>query len=198
MEKLNSLIKAAEQGDAQVMYELAKHYSENDLDRAEHWASEAVEAGQTDALKLLEEIVDKRLTVTFDAFEDERTNCLNLIDEILGISHMARKDGLLILGNYTPEANETIMKIGIILLSDGVGVETVEATLKAYIDSLELTEIEQLRHSIIMKGLIAIQAGEISNNIKEELHALLGEDFARFADENDEGSLLDTEVENHA
>ena len=244
MEKLNSLIKTAEQGGAEAMYELAEHYLKNDLERAEHWASKAVEAGYEDALKLLEEIVDKRLAATFDTFEDElivgddhtepegcvsaeayrtkptegkimftlenreyfkcskeeKETLVPIIDAIVEIAKVVRAQGLLALEDKIEEMPDYFTRAGMRLLVDGTDPEIVNAMLEIHMVTSYKTGVDLLMQLIIKEGFLSIQAGEHPRYTKEKLYAYLGEDFFglnKESDEDDEGPLLDTEVENY-
>jgi len=243
MEKLNALIKAAEQGGAEPMYELAEHYLENDLEKAEHWASKAVEAGNADALKLLEEIVDKRLAATFDAEDElivgddhaepteyvspepyrtkpsegkimftlenreyfkcskeEKETLVPIIDAIVEIAKVVRKQGLLALEKHIEEMPDYFTQAGMRLLVDGTDPEIVNALLEIHMVASYKTGVDLLGQLIIKEGFLSIQAGEHPQFTKEKLYAYLGEDFFgldKESDEDDEGPLLDTEVENN-
>jgi flagellar motor component MotA len=93
-----------------------------------------------------------------------------------------------------PESGDIFTQAGLHLIADAFESEYVKTIMEAHIALYAKSGAEFLRQTIVLQGILMIQNGAKTAEVKKELYALLGGDFIRFGDE-DEEELLDSEVE---
>jgi hypothetical protein len=196
---------AARDGHVDAMRALYDLYCWHDfkdgLEKARRFAKIAADAGSAEAKKLLDEIGGMIKKADLSQTEnkvstEEKMDCLPLIGTILELNDIARTKGLLALEDLIPTLGNSGLQIAVRLIVDAIDPEDIKSIMDAYTVSIAKTEAAALRCTIVIQGVLMIQGGTDTESIKEKLCAFLGEDYFRFLDENDEGYLLDTEVEN--
>ena len=107
--------------------------------------------------------------------EDEKRECLALINEILYLATSARNYGLLSLGKEEEENSSFLLRKGFQLALDGVKGQTARTILELYIFTADYTGKDLLERCIILEGVIGILDGMHPKLLKEFLVSFLGE-----------------------
>ena len=134
----------------------------------------------------------------FKCSAEEKKMLVPVIDAIVDIAQVTRKQGLLVLDEKIREMPDSFTRLGMRLLVDGTDPELVNAMLEIHMVASSRTGVGLLEQMIIKEGLLSIQSGETPQYTRKKLYAYLGEDFAAFGDENDDGQLPDMEAQNNA
>lgn len=107
--------------------------------------------------------------------QDEKSECVALVSQIVSMAKMAKRNGLLALVQEAEEATSFLLRKGLQLVLEGVQPSLVKTTLEYYILSGSYTGKELLERCIIMEGVLAIQKGVNPQIIQELLLSLFGE-----------------------
>jgi hypothetical protein len=107
--------------------------------------------------------------------EDEKSECIALVSQIVSMAKMAKRNGLLALVQEAEAATSFLLRKGLQLVLEGVQPSLVRTTLEYYILSGTYTGKDLLERCIIMEGVLAIQKGVNPQIIKELLLSLFGE-----------------------
>ena len=107
--------------------------------------------------------------------EDEKSQCIDLVAQIVSMAKKAKHNGLLALVQETEETNSFLLRKGLQLILEGVQPSLVKTTLEYYILSGSYTGKDLLERCIIMEGVLAIQKGVNPQIIQELLLSLFGE-----------------------
>ena len=108
--------------------------------------------------------------------DEEKQQCMKLISDLINLSVMARRNGLLSLIQVAEESVFFLLKKGLQLVVDGVAPQVVRNVLENYIISGDFEGKALLERCIILEGVAAIQQGIHPKVIKELLLSFLGED----------------------
>ena len=108
--------------------------------------------------------------------DEEKQQCMKLISDLINLSVMARRNGLLSLIQVAEESASFLLKKGLQLVVDGVAPQVVRNVLENYIISGDFEGKALLERCIILEGVAAIQQGIHPKVIKELLLSFLGED----------------------
>ena len=107
--------------------------------------------------------------------EDEKSECIALVSQIVSMAKMAKRNGLLALVQEAEETTSFLLRKGLQLVLEGVQPSLVRTTLEYYILSGTYTGKDLLERCIIMEGVLAIQKGVNPQIIQELLLSLFGE-----------------------
>jgi hypothetical protein len=107
---------------------------------------------------------------------EEKRECLNLVSELIALSKVARRNGLLSLVPYTENNSSFLLRKGLQLVVDGVNPQVTREVLESYILSGDYRGKELLERCIILEGVAAIQKGLHPKVAKEFLLSFLGEE----------------------
>jgi hypothetical protein len=107
--------------------------------------------------------------------EDQKSECIALVSQIVSMAKMAKRNGLLALVQEAEEATSFLLRKGLQLVLEGVQPSLVRTTLEYYILSGTYTGKDLLERCIIMEGVLAIQKGVNPQIIQELLLSLFGE-----------------------
>ena len=136
----------------------------------------------------------------FKCSKEEKEGLVPMIDALVEMAKVVRVQGLLAMEDYIADMPDYFTRAAMRLLVDGTDPEITNAMLDIYMVASHETGADLLRQLIIKEGFLSMQAGEHPQYTKEKLYAYLGEDFFgldKESNEDDEGPLLDAEVENH-
>jgi hypothetical protein len=107
--------------------------------------------------------------------EDQKSQCIALVSQIVAMAKKAKRNGLLALVQEAEETNSFLLRKGLQLVLEGVQPALVKTTLEYYILSGSYTGKDLLERCIIMEGVLAIQNGINPQIIQELLLSLFGE-----------------------
>jgi hypothetical protein len=107
--------------------------------------------------------------------EEEKSQCIALVSQIVSMAKTAKRNGLLALVQEAEEATSFLLRKGLQLVLEGVQPALVKTTLEYYILSGSYTGKDLLERCIIMEGVLAIQKGVNPQIIQELLLSLFGE-----------------------
>ena len=107
--------------------------------------------------------------------EDEKSECIALVSQIVSMAKMAKRNGLLALVQEAEAATAFLLRKGLQLVLEGVQPSLVKTTLEYYILSGSYTGKDLLQRCIILEGVLAIQKGVNPQIIQEVLLSLFGE-----------------------
>ena len=120
--------------------------------------------------------------------QDDKRECLGLVSELIALSKVARRNGLLSLVPYAEKNSSFLLRKGLQLVVDGVNPQVTRDVLESYILSGDYNGKELLERCIILKGVAAIQKGMHPKVAKEFLLSFLGEESYRvFEEEYEDG-----------
>jgi hypothetical protein len=108
--------------------------------------------------------------------DEEKKECMKLISDLIRLSIMARRNGLLSLIQVAEQSPFFLLNKGLQLVVDGVAPQVVRKVLENYILAGDYTGRELLERCIILEGVSAIQQGFHPKVTKEYLLSFLGED----------------------
>jgi len=107
---------------------------------------------------------------------EEKRELLNLVSELIDLSKVARRNGLLSLVPYTEKSSSFLLRKGLQLVVDGVNPQITRDVMESYILSGNYSGKELLGRCIILEGVAAIQKGLHPKVAKEFLLSFLGEE----------------------
>jgi len=115
--------------------------------------------------------------------DEEKRECLELVSELIELSKVARRNGLLSLVPHAENSSSFLLRKGLQLVVDGVNPQTTREVLESYILSGNYRGKQLLERCIILEGVAAIQKGLHPKVAKEFLLSFLGEEsYAVFED----------------
>lgn len=121
--------------------------------------------------------------------EDDKRDCLKVVEILLSLSKKARTYGMLSLAKEAEEDSSFLLTKGIQLATDGAKPQVVRSVLEFYILSGNYVGKELLERCLILEGVVAIQEGLHPKLLKELLLSFFGEeDYEIFEDELNETS----------
>ncbi len=119
---------------------------------------------------------DWRFSYRSKCSEREKHQCMKLVADLVSLSIMARRNGLLSLIQVSEQSSSFLLNKGLQLVVDGVTPEVVRNVMESYIISGDYTGKALLERCIILEGVVAIQQGLHPKVTKELLLSFLGED----------------------
>ena len=121
--------------------------------------------------------------------EDDKRDCLKVVENLLDLSKKARTYGMLSLAKEAEENSSFLLTKGIQLATDGAKPQVVRSVLEFYILSGNYVGKELLERCLILEGVVAIQEGLHPKLLKELLLSFFGEeDYEIFEEELNETS----------
>ena len=108
--------------------------------------------------------------------DDEKRQCLTLVSELVSLSKVARRNGLLSLVPYAEKSEVFLLRKGLQLVVDGVNPQVTREVLESYILAGDYNGRELLERCIVLEGVAAIQRGLHPKIAKEFLLSFLGEE----------------------
>ena len=121
--------------------------------------------------------------------EDDKRDCLKVVETLLSLSKKARTYGMLSLAKEAEENSSFLLTKGIQLATDGAKPHVVRSVLEFYILSGNYVGKELLERCLILEGVVAIQEGLHPKLLKELLLSFFGEeDYKIYEDELNETS----------
>lgn len=111
--------------------------------------------------------------------EEDKNECLELLNTIISLSKKAHQYGLLSLDSEINKYSSFLLNKGLQLLVIGTEPVLLREILENYIISGDYTGKGLLSRIIIMEGILAIQLGEYPWVIREKLSAYFGEDYSK-------------------
>ena len=119
----------------------------------------------------------------------EKHQCMKMVADLVNLSKMARRNGLLSLIQAAEQSSSFLLDKGLQLVVDGVNPQVVGSVMESYIISGDYTGKDLLERCIILEGVTAIQQGLHPKVTKELLLSFLGEDnYEIYQKEYEEGS----------
>jgi len=106
----------------------------------------------------------------------EKHQCMKLVADLVNLSIMARRNGLLSLIQVAEQSSSFLLNKGLQLVVDGVTPQVVRNIMEGYIISGDYSGKDLLERCIILEGVTAIQQGLHPKVTKELLLSFLGED----------------------
>ena len=123
---------------------------------------------------------------------EDKQQCMKLIVDLVDLSVMARRNGLLSLIQVAEQRSSFLLSKGLQLVVDGVNPQIVRETMENYIISGDYAGKELLERCIILEGVTAIQQGFHPKVTKEFLLSFLGEDSYELYQKEYEGGNGDS------
>ena len=108
--------------------------------------------------------------------DEEKRECLSLVSELIDLSKVARRNGLLSLVPYAEKNSSFLLRKGLQLVVDGVSPQITREVIESYILSGNYSGKQLLERCIILEGVAAIQQGLHPKVAKELLLSFLGEE----------------------
>jgi FliG C-terminal domain len=108
--------------------------------------------------------------------DEEKRECLSLVSELIDLSKVARRNGLLSLVPYAEKNSSFLLRKGLQLIVDGVSPQITREVIESYILSGNYSGKQLLERCIILEGVAAIQKGLHPKVAKEFLLSFLGEE----------------------
>jgi hypothetical protein len=122
----------------------------------------------------------------------EKHQCMKLVADLVNLSIMARRNGLLSLIQVAEQSSSFLLNKGLQLVVDGVTPQVVRNVMESYIISGDYTGKDLLERCIILEGVTAIQQGLHPKVTKEFLLSFLGEDNYEIYQKEYEGGSQDS------
>lgn len=120
--------------------------------------------------------------------DEQKRECLKLVSELIDLSKIARRNGLLSLVPYAEKSTSFLLRKGLQLVVDGVNPQVTREVLESYILAGDYSGKELLERCIILEGVASIQKGLHPKVAKEFLLSFLGEEsYAVFEKEFEDG-----------
>jgi len=125
--------------------------------------------------------------------DEEKRECLLLVSELITLSKVARRNGLLSLVPYAEKSRSFLLRKGLQLVVDGVNPQVTREVLESYILSGDYSGKDLLERCLILEGVAAVQRGLHPKVAKEFLLSFLGEEsyaiFEEFFEDSDKDTL---------
>jgi chemotaxis protein MotA len=113
----------------------------------------------------------------FDFSGVHKEELIPLIEELIGFSDKARKQGLLSLEDDLGMVKDPFLKMGLQLIIDGTDPELVEEILERIIFFSNATTERVLEYCIMRTGVLGIQTGNNPHVLHHQLYAYIGMEF---------------------
>ncbi len=113
----------------------------------------------------------------FDFSGVHKEGLIPLIEELIGFSDKARKQGLLSLEDDLGMVKDPFLKMGMQLIIDGTDPELVEEILERIIFFSNATTERVLEYCIMRTGVLGIQTGNNPHVLHHQLYAYIGMEF---------------------
>jgi len=146
-----------------------------------------------DEYKRRSKIMDLNLISKAQCGSKEKKGMIKLIAEIIALSNISRRRGLLALHEIVNKLSCDSLKIGIRLVVDGIDPEMIEETMLKMILAENLKGAELLKRLIIIEGVLSIYFGANSHIIKTKLFSMFGEKM--LCEILEESSKIDSQLE---
>ena len=124
--------------------------------------------------------------------DSEKEQCMKLVADLINLSVMARRNGLLSLIQVAEQKSSFLLSKGLQLVVDGVNPQIVRDVMENYIISGDYAGKDLLERCIILEGVSAIQQGFHPKVTKEFLLSFLGEDNYKIYQKEYEGGNRDS------
>jgi flagellar motor switch protein FliG len=134
---------------------------------------------------------DWRFSQKSKCSDEEKRECLKLVSELIALSKVARRNGLLSLVTDAEKNSSFLLRKGLQLVVDGVNPQVTREVLESYILSGDYNGKELLKR-FILEGVAAIQKGFHPKVTKEFLLSFLGEESYAIFEEEFEDQNKDT------
>ncbi len=108
---------------------------------------------------------------------EEKENCVPLVQRFIGLVYLARRDGLLPLEEVANKEKNSFFKTGFQLILDGADPMKVERILYTLIISGNYSGLPLLERLIMTVGILGIQLGENPHLLATQMLAMLGEEY---------------------
>ena len=135
---------------------------------------------------------DWRFSQKSKCSDGEKHQCMKLVADLINLSIMARRNGLLSLIQVAEQSSSFLLNKGLQLVVDGVTPQVVRNIMESYIISGNYTGKNLLERCIILEGVTAIQQGLHPKVTKEFLLSFLGEDNYEIYQNEYEGGSQDS------
>ncbi len=122
----------------------------------------------------------------------EKQQCMKLVADLVNLSVMARRNGLLSLIQVAEQRSSFLLSKGLQLVVDGVNPQVVRDVMVNYIISGDYAGKDLLERCIILEGVSAIQQGFHPKVTKEFLLSFLGENNHEIYQKEYEGGNRDS------
>lgn len=116
--------------------------------------------------------------------DEEKHECLELLNIIIHLSKVAHRDGLLSLESETNDSWPFLLQKGLQLLLYGTEPLVLRQILENYIRAGGYEGKELLSRILIIEGILAIQMGRYPWEIRELLAGFFGEGYAKEIERN--------------
>ena len=116
--------------------------------------------------------------------DEDRQACLKLVSELIALSKVARRNGLLSLVPYADKSSSFLLRKGLHLVVDGVNPQVTREVLESYILSGDYSGKDLLERCIILEGVAAIQKGLHPKVVKEYLFPFWAKKAMPFSKQN--------------
>jgi len=128
-----------------------------------------------DEYKRRSKIMDLNLISKAQCGSKEKNGMIKLIAEIIALSNVSRRRGLLALDEVVNKLSCDSLKAGIQMVVDGIDPDMIEDTLLKMVYTENYEGAELFKRLIIIEGVRSIQFGENSFIIKIRLFSMFGE-----------------------
>ncbi|HNC00334.1 MAG TPA: FliG C-terminal domain-containing protein, partial [Leptospiraceae bacterium] len=120
---------------------------------------------------------DDRIFSKFDFSEVDREKCIPLIEEIIRLAELSRKQGLLLLEEELSTIKDPYLKMGLQLIIDGTEPDLVEEILDRIVFFSNASPERVLEFCIMRTGILSIQAGNNPYVLNHQLYAYIGIEY---------------------
>lgn len=127
---------------------------------------------------------DYHLLIRLNCTREEKRTLFPLIDQLLEMAELARRQGLLSLEEWIGRTEERLLKKGLQMVIDGSEPAVIRKILLNYLLCDDKQGRELLKGMLIIDGVLAFQQGLNPQLIRELLLSYLGEDLCHEADEH--------------
>jgi hypothetical protein len=111
--------------------------------------------------------------------KEERDECLPIIDILIKYANIARKEGVLVLEDFTMKQNNDFLTFATMHIVDGTDPDLVKGMLETLINAENYTGSALLERALITEGVLSVQAGEHPHLLETKLLCMLGEGHLR-------------------
>ena len=122
----------------------------------------------------------------------EKHQCMKLVADLVNLSKMARRNGLLSLIQVADQSSLFLLNKGLQLVVDGANPQVVRNVMESYIISGDYLGKDLLERCIVLEGVTAIQQGLHPKMTREFLLSFLGEDNYEIYQKEFEGGNQDS------
>lgn len=107
----------------------------------------------------------------------EREKCLPIINQMIEIANLTRKEGVLALEEWAKKHDNSFLTFLVMMVCDGIDPEFVKGIGETLLDSGGYKGEELLSRMMMIEGMLSVQAGENPRILEMKLLSMLGEKY---------------------